>query len=226
MVFVAKEGLVETSPFKERAGEFYFASDIDDLLADSWSDYIPPLNERFETKLSPQEVAVYGFVQNTPAWQAFGREFFDFMESLRADPKFVLNHQVVEGAVEGILAVTQIARLDFYLTSRPVAVYEETVSWLREHFFPEAPVFCRPSWVSPEEADEWKREVIKLSGINLVLEDNIWLAEILKVPTIIVERPHNKNITPKGAHIIKVSSWDRVPEEVALVKEDWLARNR
>lgn len=46
--------------------EFTFVSDIDDLLADAWSDYIPLLNERFGTNLTEEEAVVFGFFQNVP----------------------------------------------------------------------------------------------------------------------------------------------------------------
>lgn len=226
MISVAeKESFLDLTPSKEREGEFRFVSDIDDLLADCIPDWIPHLNRQFNTLLTLEEAVSFGFVQNVPQWRQHGDRLFEFMRELRSKPEFVMGHKVTEGAVEGIVAIAKIAKIELYVTTRPESVHEATVEWLKTHGFPEAPVKCLPDHLlmTPEEK-LWKRKMVEESGVDLVLEDNIEFAESLLIPTIIVEGRHNKQ-TPQGSHIIKVSHWRYVPEQVSILKEARLRKN-
>jgi len=217
---IRKECLVPEIVPSPELEKFRFVSDIDECLADSWSDWIKILNQHFETALTPEEVSPYGYVQNVPVWLERAEELEELMESLRQDPQFVSGHQPIEGAAETLYALTEIGSLECYLTSRPTAVYQATVEWLNKHHFPKAPVICRPSWIKFKEADQWKKELIERLGVDFVLEDNIWFAETLSVPTFIIERPHNRSVSPRGNHIILVSHWREVPEKVAILKKN------
>ncbi len=86
--------------------EFSFISDIDDLLSDAWGSFIPKLNERFGTSVTPGEVAHYRYVQDCPYWKGAGDE--RFLEQLRSSRDFNLNLPVIEGVLEGFMAVVEI----------------------------------------------------------------------------------------------------------------------
>lgn len=226
MISITKERFappeIVSSPEQEE--KFRFVSDIDDLLADAWSDWIGILNQHFKTALTPEEVSPYGYVQNVPVWLERAEELKELMESLRQDPQFVSGHRPIEGAAETLYALTEIGSLECYLTSRPTAVYQATIDWLDKYLFPKAPVLCRPTWIDFSKAHQCKKEYIEKSGVDLVLEDDIWFAENLSVQTIIIERPHNKQVVPKGGHIIKVPHWYNVPTLAIRIKEERLKK--
>ncbi|GEM_PF-4025019 len=203
-------------------GKFSFISDIDDLLADAWGSFIPRLNERFGTSVTPGEVARYGYVQDCPYWERVEAE--RFLEQLRSSRDFNLNLPVIEGALEGFTAVVEIAVLGFYLTTRPQKIYYETVQWLEAHGFPKAPVVCRPDGISFDERHRWKRRVVESSDVHFVLEDDIGFAEMITKNVIVLERPFNRDLQPKRVHVRKVAHWRDIPEEVMFLKENWLSR--
>ena len=202
--------------------ECSFISDIDDLLADAWGSFIPRLNERFGTSVTPEEVARYGYVQDCPYWK--GVEAERLLKELRSSRDFNLYLPVIEGALEGFMGVVEVAVLELYLTTRPQKIYAETVQWLEAHGFPEAPVVCRPHGISFDQRNRWKSRVIESSDIYFVLEDDIGLAEMITKNAIVLERPFNRNLQPKGVHVRKVAHWRDIPEEVALLRENWLSQ--
>ncbi|MCL4382442.1 MAG: hypothetical protein M1575_03300 [Patescibacteria group bacterium] len=217
----------ELIPSHELENSFRIVCDIDETLADSWGDYIPLLNARFGTNLTPEEVAVHGYVQNVPAWCSFAKELSQVMNDLRCNSEFVKNHRTVEGSVKGLWRLTEIGRLIAYVTSRPDGVYQTTVEWLRNNGYPEAEVICMPAHLllTPQEKI-WKQEKIGKLGAHLMIDDNVDLAENLRMSTIIIDGHHNKLVVPRGAHITKASHWDYVPEQAALIKKEWLERSR
>lgn len=195
-----------------------FACDIDDVLADSWEGWRRVLNKLARTDFSSEEIASYGFIQSVPGWQEV-LEIEAVMEHFRSDPDFNQKLSPIEGAVEGLNRLTEVASLVFYLTKRPITIQQETEKWLQDYGFPRAPVICRPSEIPYEMGDLWKAEVIKKSGVSLVLEDNIWFAQQLpkEVKVVILERIFNREVEFEASHIIWARGWDEVVEKVTEV---------
>lgn len=210
----------EMSPSEEREG-FRFACDIDDVLADSWPDHVHHLNQHFGTNLTPEQVARYGYVQDVPGWRRFGDEFTNFMRLTRLDPDFAMSHSVIEGALEGVWALSEIGTFVAYITTRPESLHQATVDGLRINGFPQAPVICMPDrfLLTSQELD-WKRQQVEELGVHLLIEDNVSLAEQLGgVSVIIINGIHNRNFPAQGEHIIRALCWAEVPPVAVSLRE-------
>lgn len=191
-----------------------FACDIDDVLADTWESLVRFLNEYWKTNFSSGEIARYGYVQDFPVWKAFPG-FYEAMENLRADPKFNLGLKPLEGAVEGLNRLAEVASLTFYLTARPVAIQKETEAWLRHYRFPDAPAISRPMEVSFEQGGWWKERILRESGVTFMIEDGIQLAQRMpELSFIVLKRPFSLNIERGEGNILLVKDWTGVVEEV------------
>jgi 5'(3')-deoxyribonucleotidase len=209
---------------KELEEKIKLVCDIDEVLADSWSAHLEHLNSYFGRNFTPDEVAPFGFVQNFPGWED-KEELQRITKILRQDPEFILSHQVIEGALKGIWNLTKIGQLLAYITTRPASTSQATLKWLETNGFPKAPVVCLPDeYLLTLFEWEWKRRKIEEIRPDLVIEDNIPLAEELTVATIIIEGRHNRHVVVKGSHIIKVASWQEVPPKAILLKETILKK--
>lgn len=219
----------ELSPPRELEGRFGILFDLDDVLFECYPDYIGPLNGRFRTELTLEEVALYGYVQDVPVWQSFGGDFFAFMRELRSNPEFVGGHSVKEGALEGIYDLARIGEVFGYVTTRPQSVYQVTVNQLEHYGFPRAPVICMPDefLLAPEELF-WKRKQIERLEPDLVVEDNVRFVDTLspRIRAIIIKGMHNRHLVPSRRGVIEVSHWAAVLEVAASLKEEVLLSKR
>lgn len=212
----------EPPPLKERAEEISFLTDVDDVLVHCWSNHVDRLNQYFGTDLTYDEVACYGYAQNVPRWLEHEEELFEFMRILRKDPDFIRSHQPIEGALEGLLALTRIISFRGYVTTRPESALRVTREQLFSYGFPSAPVICMPDeLLLTQREGPWKRRQIEGLGVDLVIEDNVGLADGLPATTkvIIIEGMHNRICVPQREDIVVVPHWSKVVPVAESLKE-------
>jgi uncharacterized HAD superfamily protein len=174
--------------------------DIDDTIADSFSYYLPLLNEKFNKNITVNDVNgrlsdVYDIPKSLmdEFFKNFGNEIF---EDLSPFPKSVetINKWYDEGH-EIII-----------ITARPLTAVERTKIWLKQNGIKYHELYF----------DEEKSNLAKDLNLNAFVDDYPKVVESMHkvgITTIFMDLPKNrKNSTSEG--IIRVKDWNEVESTI------------
>ncbi len=98
-------------------------------------------------------ISQFGRASSVPYWQH--PEAQRLISELRVSEPVHLEYEAVEGAVDGVHAITQLLDIE-YLTMRPRAVHGATERWLERLAFPSAEVIACPNEIPYELRPAWK----------------------------------------------------------------------
>lgn len=158
------------------------ALDIDETLSDTNIFWFTKLSELFGSPegLSPREIAAkYRYSQNVPYWQT--GEALAWMEAARHGNEIQTILPLIEDALHTVEAIHRIVPIVAYVTARPESVREGTLTWLRTHGFPEAPLIMKPQDIPTDEGVRWKAAILteQYPHIMGIVDDHPGLVEAL-----------------------------------------------
>lgn len=140
--------------------------DVDDVVTRTGPHWIGRAIQKFGMRRilqghSATEVHMnYRYLEYCP-WLHEDAEVMAWLATLPRDPDSYACDPV-EDALEVISLIHErILPIGAYLTARPDVMAWLTITWLRMHKFPEAPVIHRPNEMHYEQAHAWKKSVLR-----------------------------------------------------------------
>jgi len=136
--------------------------DIDNTLTrTSWS-FFSGIAERFGVPAGETVEGLYNryhYSWRVPHWQT--DETARWASEQEWSNEFHAKMEAINGASDGVTALSKIVPVSAYVTTRPESMREVTAEWLSRHGFPDAPMMMRPSDILPKAGNQWKVEQIK-----------------------------------------------------------------
>ena len=180
------------------------AIDIDGVLADLVSDFLPLMNRHFGRNLQPKDITRYAFedVAQVPA-----AEMNAFMHTLISDG-FYQRLSPLPGAVEALSRLQPHAHLHL-ITSRPPEVEAQTRAWLQS---------CR----IPYHQLTFRRRAAKLLSedrADVVVEDDrdaAAIAATLARRVFLLDYPYNRVGVALPDHCLRVRDWGEIMAHLGL----------
>jgi uncharacterized HAD superfamily protein len=174
------------------------AIDIDGVLADMISSFLPLMNRRFGRNLTARDITRYAFeeVAQVPA-----EEMNAFIRELGQQGLY-RQLGLVAGAREALGALEHSAHLHL-ITSRPPEVAEDTRAWLA-------------ACAIPYHQLTFRRRPAKLLAedrADVVVEDDRDAAAIaakLAPRVFLLDYPYNRQGVALPEHCLRVSGWDEI----------------
>jgi hypothetical protein len=188
-----------------------WVTDIDDTIADTALALTSQILREFPrstTQSALELITTYNQPGNVPSWQtpsiqARIAHYFNH-------PALVLSIPPIPHAASIMKKITPHTPLAFYLTSRPPALHQITLRWLKKYHFPPAPLITR----SPEVLEiDWKFHYLSrhLPYFSYFIEDNY---EAITQPAphllgqiILFDRHQQHPTSTLPPKVIKVQNW-------------------
>ncbi len=180
------------------------AIDIDGVLADLISSFLPLMNRHFGRNLEPQDITRYAFEEVA---QVSAAEMNAFMRSL-ADSGFYQRLSLLPGAVEALSRLQGRAHLHL-ITSRPLILEAQTRAWLHSHNIPyhQLSFRHRTAKLLPED------------HADVVVEDDRDAAAVaasLAPRVFLLDYPYNRGGVPLPPHCLRVHNWAEILVHLGL----------
>lgn len=186
--------------------------DLDEVLADTIKSLLQWHNEIYETNFQRGAVTSYNL------WKTWGgnreeaiNKVYDFYQS--AHFKKI---QPVKDSQEGVKKL-QLKNRIYVVTSRPHDIYNETLSWISEHFpnqFVE--VKLTNQWAKKGKGKN-KKDLCKELGIEVIVEDSLEYAQECSqsgIRVLLLDCPWNKS--KEIDRVKRVFSWREIIEELRI----------
>jgi len=185
--------------------------DIDNVISDSYPAYIDRFNEVYQTNIRYEEIVDFYYLEKY--WKENGRRKSFSIELLLHDEEFQLTLPPFNQAREIIRKWHKKGFLIHYITARPPFTEKVTKKWLRMHgFFAGATVdFC-----DYRSDAKFKKEVADKLDIDILIEDSKEIAETVKIPVLLLDRPWNQGNLP--GNVFRVKSWEEIDQFISLFR--------
>jgi len=198
------------------------ALDIDETLSFTLQHWFSVMREKFGNPENLEVIDIikkYRYAQYVPYWQT--PEAKEWMNEARLSNKLQVELPLIENANSLVQKVNEIKPIVIYLTTRPEAVTEGTIKWLRKHNFPKAPIVARPENVTHEDGLSWKAKILEslYPEIEGIVDDHPGLLEKLpdsyKGTIYLYDNIESKR---KDIKVIPCPTWEDVLTEVQKSK--------
>lgn len=159
------------------------ALDIDDTLSYTDHHWIEQMSTKFgnpENLTREQVVEKYKWIEAVPYWKS--KEAVSLMKKLMHSNSFQETIPLIENANYMVQKINEIVPVVTYITARPSSVARGTISWLRKHSFPAAPIIFQPFRIRHEVNHYWKANLLKslYPEVIGIIDDSPSLADELK----------------------------------------------
>jgi uncharacterized HAD superfamily protein len=183
--------------------------DIDEVLANTMSNFLDFHNEMYGTDATRDEITDYYFdgLFHWTREENFKR-FDEFYKT-----RFFEDIVPVEGAADGIKSLQQLGTL-YVITSRPLYIKEQTLKWLTRYFGDDLPEV----YFAHLDGAGTKADLCDQLGIDLLIEDSLEFAEACaakNVQVLLMDAPWNRR--ELADNITRVYNWDEILTKVATI---------
>lgn len=190
--------------------------DIDNVIADSYPQYIDAFNKKFGTAVKYKEIFHFYYLEKNVGIEE--AEVSEFIESVVHSEEFQLSILPVENALNVIKKWIKKGFSIHYITSRPIDTQVQTEKWLEKHGF-----FIRGAtldlynerehnFTHISRINSYKRKVADEKKLDIFIEDSTDIAKSMDIPVILIDRPWNQGKLPKN--VIRMKDWEEIESRV------------
>jgi hypothetical protein len=197
------------------------ALDIDETLSWTIGLWVERMQKKFGNpeRLSVRElIKKYRYTQNVPYWQT--DEAHEWMVENMNSNDIQKEIPLIEGVDKYVQQLNRIIPVVAYITVRPDSVAAGTREWLNKHKFPNATLISRPRFVTKNEGNAWKSDVLYFLQDEIlgIVDDNIGLVEQMRddYKGIIFLYSHDKVEFENSFKAIPCKSWKDVIANVEV----------
>ena len=184
--------------------------DIDNTICDSYPAYLEKYNLKYQKEVQLSEVLDFYYLNDLTDKE--GAEFGGLIDELVLSEEFQISLLPVGEAQKVIREWTDQGHLVHYVTARPVQMRKVTGQWLEKHGFwhkgTRLDLFDEKNGFKSDV--DYKVSVAKKFGMSLFIEDAGQIAEAMKIPVFLFDRPWNQGKLP--TNVERVKSWGQIRE--------------
>lgn len=152
-----------------------FALDIDETLSWTLGTWVGEMQKEIgnpENLTVKEIIKKYRYTFNVPYWQTEKAKIF--IDKLRNSNELQTKLELMPNALEGANELNKLVPVVAYITTRPEAVREGTLKWLKMYKFPQAELIMRPKEVLVTEANTWKAKILEdlYPSVLGIVDDN------------------------------------------------------
>lgn len=183
--------------------------DIDNVISNSYPEYIKKFNFAFGTSICFEEVTEFSFLEKYEGIENSRAEVF--ISTLLEDKDFQLTLPPFSEAITIIKKWHKKGYSTHYITARPSFTQEVTEKWLAKHGLMIPGVTLDSCDYGKDKLDtEFKREAVERLGIDVFIEDSKEIAIVMDIPVLLFDRPWNQGKLPKNAK--RVNNWQQIDQ--------------
>lgn len=177
---------VTAKQLKSRLRKSYkngIALDIDDTLCYTDYHWIEQMMVKFgnpENLKREEIIAKYKWIEAVPYWQSKGAAAI--IKTLMHSNTFQRSIPLIENSNRAVQRINKIISVIAYVTARQSVVSIGTISWLKKHGFPPAPIIFRPMHINHTKRNSWKAGLLKFlyPEVRGIIDDNPGLVRELR----------------------------------------------
>lgn len=187
--------------------------DIDNVISDSYTQYLARYNQQYRTEIRLEEVIDFYYLDNLE--QANGQRVVGYIDQLVYDEVFQANIPPYIPAQAVVKKWRKKGYSITYITSRPKEVKKATLRWLEKHGFWQDGdgLFLFDKNGGYESDITYKKDTAQKEQLDLFIEDSKEIALIMHIPVLLLDKPWNKGKLPK--HVKRVKNWIDIEKFVA-----------
>lgn len=185
--------------------------DIDDVIADSYPEYLEAFNKQFNKNIQVTEVFdFYHFGYHAGVEKAKVDIFID--TQLHTD-EFQIAIDPILDAAKYIQSWSGKGIMIVYVTARPLMIKSITIKWLKKYGFWSAGTKLYLFDEKRLNTDiEYKTSIASKKFVDIFIEDKKDIAEAMRIPVFLIDRPWNKGDI--SSHITRVYSWKGIDSKL------------
>lgn len=195
---------------------FKIGIDIDNVIADSYPQYIDAFNKRFGTSVKYEEIFHFYYLEKNVGIEE--TLVSEFIETIVHSQNFQLQIPPIINALKIIKKWMKKGYSIHYITSRPIDTKQETEQWLKKQgFFMKGVTLDlynekEHNFSHISRINSYKRLVADKRILDIFIEDSIDIAKSLDIPVLLVDRPWNQGKLPKN--VKRVKDWAEIDQWV------------
>jgi hypothetical protein len=199
------------------------ALDIDETLSATLPYWFKAMQENFG---NPEGLSIlelikkYRFFKNVPYWQS--PEAWELARKLRDSNGLQIDLDVLKDADKYIKKIIEIIPVVAYITARPEGVLSGTKQWLEKNNFPKAPIIALPKYITTENANLWKGEVLEFLYPQVlgIIDDNYEILDYVKTyyqGHIFLYDTKPENFPTSRERVYICPDWDSVISQIKIL---------
>ncbi len=204
--------------FLEGKGKLKIGIDIDDVLVDTSNEFMNFYNKK-GLNLKLEEIRSFYF------WDGMSKEkitemFFEFNNSFGFK-----KIEFIDFAKEGVYSLKDKGNI-WFITSRPIRIKEETISFICENFNKDNFEDILFSGKSHPQG-KTKGDLCVELNLDIFIEDRVKYALDCAekgVKVLLMNKPWNQHC-PEHENIIRVNDWNEVLEKIKEIEEELVCEN-
>jgi 5'(3')-deoxyribonucleotidase len=199
------------------------ALDIDETLSATLPYWVKTMQENFgnpEGLSIPELIKKYRFFKNVPYWQS--PEACELAQKLRDSNDLQIDLDVLKDADKYIQKVIDLVPVVAYITARPEGVMSGTKQWLEKYNFPKAPIIALPKYISTENANFWKAEVLEFLYPHVlgIIDDNYEMLDYVQTNYrghLFIYDAKPENFPTSRERVYLCPDWDSVISQIKML---------
>ncbi len=181
--------------------------DIDNVIADSYPQYIHEFNRTFSTDVKYEEIFDFYYLENNAGVEKAQVELF--ISKILQSAEFQLALPSVQEARRVIRKWSTLGYLMHYITARPKGTRDVTKKWLvKNGFWGKNATLDLVGGETHQRDPNFKKIISDNLKIDLMIEDSKEIAQVLDIPVFLIDRPWNQGKLPKN--VKRVKSWEEI----------------